>query len=201
MKTMCSTCDKIVDFKKPKDAEIKMFVKDILKAEKITHWTDGALSRLVVSLNHDIRWILMTIQFMKTGDVKVNDLPSADPGQQGLYLAADKLLQPKGSTLSYDVKQSLLEEHKSIIPLFIQENYISMIPSQLEKKLRYVAATEKLKSVPYTEKNKKLSEMKSLVRLTELVKAAESLSIADGIDTMIRSRQAYDDGVQGYIQH
>jgi replication factor C subunit 1 len=189
MKALCESCDKIVDFTKPPVGDIKIFIKDVCKTEKITIWDDSKLIRLVTVLNQDIRWILNNIQFLHSGEVKDVSMPGAEPGQIALFMAADKLLQPKAK-LSYETKQSIINEH-DLMPLFVHENYISMAPRHLEKNPVYKQALEK-KFDTYGKKIQYNMDVLSVLRLKKLSEAADYISLSDIADTQIKSSQAYE---------
>ena len=120
-----SITDKITNFKmvSPYDNEILTFLYPILRENKI-FIKQNELNDIINNCNRDIRYILNTIEMMTYDKNKnnINEINFKDHTSLNMFEISKRLFD---MDKTFDEKYNLFFLEYSIMPLFIQENYIN----------------------------------------------------------------------------
>ncbi|XP_039255463.2 replication factor C subunit 1-like [Styela clava] len=131
-----------------------------------------ALQALIKGCNQDIRQVLYNLSMLKASNKSVSydeAKKHADDAHKdvsiGIFDIARKLLTSESTSLSINDKMSLFFMDYSMIPLFIQDNYPNIRPGNTGGNIHK--------------------------HLSALSKTADSIALADRVDRLIRSDQAW----------
>jgi hypothetical protein len=160
-----SLSDKIINFKMfpPYNNEISSFLYPILKENKIFLKQDD-LNDIITNCKHDIRYILNTIEMMKYGQKTIGGIK--DNISLNMFEVSKELFN---MDKTIEEKYNLFFLEYSMMPLFIQENYINN--------------TFNVKNI--------------LTKMDNISNSSESISSGDLIERMLHENNDWD--LQKYV--
>ncbi|KAF7379273.1 hypothetical protein HZH68_017118 [Vespula germanica] len=150
-------------FQKPRLEQIRAAMKSICYKENIQISTEQ-LDRLIESTNQDIRQVINHLSLVEKSDIvkKTDSKPNKDL-KLGPWDVVKKVLSfEENKNMSINEKSDLFFHDYNIASLFVQENYLSVMPT-----------------APKTE------------LLERVAQAAESIALGDDIEKEIRSNNAW----------